>query len=249
MQSQALMQEPDLDMDDVPATLQDSEGHLWGLLGGGPDDLPSRPLKPTRKSSLDQDTVGFTDLPSRRRKSVAKNLFDRVNDDVNGLPARPTKSTVKGLFDKLTGEFDELHARFPKPTPKSLLDQATTGLDGLPLRRPKPSFPSGENSNTKEKNANLCLANVLEVFADISHEHVRELYFARRKKDRAIRRHLEAHEIYDPSADLIEQILDAGDYPKQRDAKRKRAPTASSDEGEDWEVKGNHGNHLYLEAA
>ncbi|KAI9869607.1 MAG: hypothetical protein M1830_005302 [Pleopsidium flavum] len=82
----------------------------------------------------------------------------------------------------------------------------------------------------------VCLNRVLEVFPDIDHEHVRQLYKARP----VIAGEAAPHN--DPSEHLIVKVLDAGTYPKEKDRrkelKRKRAASAASSQGETaaWEV-------------
>ncbi|KAL8705051.1 MAG: hypothetical protein Q9201_001821 [Fulgogasparrea decipioides] len=73
----------------------------------------------------------------------------------------------------------------------------------------------------------VCLKDVLEVFPDVSHDHVKGLY------DTAATPGSEVFGI-SLSEHLISQILDGGKYPKERDRlnelKRKRSLTQNSDE-------------------
>lgn len=81
-----------------------------------------------------------------------------------------------------------------------------------------------------------CLEKVLEVFPDIDHEHVRQMYQARPlvAQGGALNG--------SPSEELILKILDGGVYPKEKERrnelKRKRAASAGSSEGETaaWEA-------------
>ena len=81
-----------------------------------------------------------------------------------------------------------------------------------------------------------CLERVLEVFPDIDHEHVRQLYQAR-----PLAREGGAPN-GTPSEELILKILDGGVYPKEKERrselKRKRAASAGSNEEETaaWEA-------------
>lgn len=72
-----------------------------------------------------------------------------------------------------------------------------------------------------------CLQEILEVFPDISHEHVKELYDGRQRGG------VVASDIPMPEA-LISVILDGGKYPKERDRlnelKRKRLSELNSDD-------------------
>lgn len=81
-----------------------------------------------------------------------------------------------------------------------------------------------------------CLEKVLEVFPDIDHEHVRQLYDARPLA-------AEGGVAYGTlSEELILKILDGGVYPKEKERrnelKRKRAASADSSERETaaWEA-------------
>ncbi len=82
----------------------------------------------------------------------------------------------------------------------------------------------------------VCLNRVLEIFPDIDHEHVRQLYKTRPVVAEG------APPNDDPSEQLIVKILDAGTYPKEKDRrtelKRKRAASATSSRGETaaWET-------------
>jgi len=81
-----------------------------------------------------------------------------------------------------------------------------------------------------------CLEKVLEVFPDIDHEHVRQLYQARPLVPEG------SALIENASEELILKILDGGVYPKEKERrselKRKRATSAGSSEGETaaWEA-------------
>jgi len=81
-----------------------------------------------------------------------------------------------------------------------------------------------------------CLEKVLEVFPDIDHEHVRQLYQARPLAAEGVALN------GTPSEELILKILDGGIYPKEKERrnelKRKRAVSAGSSEGEmaAWEA-------------
>lgn len=76
-----------------------------------------------------------------------------------------------------------------------------------------------------------CLAEILEVFPDICHDHVRQLYDAQLQKttdDDSQRAGI--------TQELILQILDFKNYPKEKDRinelKRKRSDIVNSDEEE-----------------
>ena len=95
-----------------------------------------------------------------------------------------------------------------------------------------------------------CLTEVLEVFPDISHEHVRQLYDTRvQSLDHELRR-------ADIAQELILQILDGKAYPKEKDRinelKRKRTEVLSSDEEEAarWKAveRGQEINLYFVEA-
>ncbi|KAL9103910.1 MAG: hypothetical protein Q9163_001103 [Psora crenata] len=88
-----------------------------------------------------------------------------------------------------------------------------------------------------------CVKDILEVFPDISHEHVRDLYNTQAA----------SHDYAQTLAQqLIERILDSGPYPKERERlrkskelKRKREDKNSDDEEADrWRSAGPRNNHF-----
>lgn len=83
----------------------------------------------------------------------------------------------------------------------------------------------------------ICLSGVLEVFPDISHDHVRQLYDTWTKDDGTNDGVNERNVV----PEITTQILDAGKYPKEKDRmkelKRKRSPQLSSDEEEEAQWK------------
>ena len=97
--------------------------------------------------------------------------------------------------------------------------------------------PGPTRSQTVQINASTqyesSLSEVLEVFPDISHDHVRQLYGtwikANGSSDRAQEQNV--------AAELTIQIVDAGEYPKEKDRindlKRKRSQALNSDEEEE----------------
>ena len=94
----------------------------------------------------------------------------------------------------------------------------------------------------------LCLAKILEVFPDISQDHVRTIYQERRMQDFAIR---DDRAYYDPSEILIHQIIETPSYPKQRDTKRKRpvSSNVSQEDDEKWDLDDGPRDNVYLDAA
>lgn len=80
----------------------------------------------------------------------------------------------------------------------------------------------------------ICLAEVLEVFPDISHDHVQQLYNVRSVADQQAQDKTPVERI---SLEIITQILDGGRYPKEKDhvneLKRKRTQAIDSDEEEE----------------
>ena len=77
---------------------------------------------------------------------------------------------------------------------------------------------------------NECLGRLLEVFPDISHDHAKSLYEARRAPNADLQYDLGR----DLAQGLIMQVLDSGDYPKERERlnelKRKRSTVTTSDD-------------------
>jgi hypothetical protein len=69
------------------------------------------------------------------------------------------------------------------------------------------------------------LQEVLQVFPDISHEHVHDIY----KKDIENR---SPYQVGSPSQVLIEKILDGTPYPKERDKKKRKYEDRNSEDEE-----------------
>jgi len=80
----------------------------------------------------------------------------------------------------------------------------------------------------------ICLAEIVKVLPDISHDHVRSLYD---KEAGTYGTHLD-----NVALQLIDKILDTGNYPKEkerlRELKRKRESNVHSDEEEAARWKG-----------
>ena len=120
----------------------------------------------------------------------------------------------------------------PTPTPRS-----PDSIDGVNLRngnlsghlRRNDLLPESERSlQPREMSYKFCLQGVTEVFPEICHEHVRHLYD---------QHHMSLTFDEDVTQALIEQIMDSGKYPKERDRlkklkelKRKREDQRSDDE-------------------
>lgn len=83
-----------------------------------------------------------------------------------------------------------------------------------------------------------CLAKILDVFPDISHDHIQGLFEEHKKRYFSFRRLPEERDSYNPAPFLIEEIIEARTYPKQKDVKRKRPVSTDSNQGENmrWEV-------------
>lgn len=88
-----------------------------------------------------------------------------------------------------------------------------------------------------------CLTQVLEIFPDISHDHVGQLY----------RDSVAAGELtFDFCETLVRKILDGGTYPKEKDKqelKRKRAPSDSENDEIAELQKNDVAPHRYFELA
>ena len=107
----------------------------------------------------------------------------------------------------------------------AFMNDDVSGLPTSPLPDPMPA-PYTTGPPTVYSPYEDCLAEILEVFPDISREHVQSLYNNRTHQDNP----------YGQSAAqiLIDTILDAGKYPKERDRikelKRKRSDKNSDEE-------------------
>lgn len=122
---------------------------------------------------------------------------------------------------------------FPLSGEQADLENDDYGLENSQYRE----IPGPTRSQTVHINAptqyESSLSEVLEVFPDISHDHVRQLYEtwiqANGSGDRAQEQNV--------AAELTIQIVDAGEYPKEKDRindlKRKRSQALNSDEEEE----------------
>ena len=125
--------------------------------------------------------------------------------------------------------------------PEDSTDAETPALNtALPLAPVSPSLDSPYPSVTDPEILYLIyFEKVLEVFPDICHEHVRLLYNAR---TRAFGEQQSAAPKDDFSQGVIMQILDTGNYPKEKDKKnelkRKRSSrSGSNEEDAEWIAK------------
>ena len=105
------------------------------------------------------------------------------------------------------------------------LNEDVSGVHISPVRSRTPA-PYSNGNRTVVPSYEACLAEVLEVFPDISREHVQSLY-----NDLIQQENLYAQ----PAAQvLIEKVLDGGKYPKEKDKlkelKRKRSDRISDEE-------------------
>ena len=105
------------------------------------------------------------------------------------------------------------------------LNEEVSGVHTSPVPGGTPA-PSSSVPPTTVSPYNTCLAEILEVFPDISREHVQSLYDKLNHQN-------------DPYAQtaaqaLIEKVLDGGNYPKEKDRikelKRKRSDRNSDQE-------------------
>ena len=105
------------------------------------------------------------------------------------------------------------------------LNEEVSGVHISPVPGGTPA-PSARAPPTTVSPYNTCLAEILEVFPDISREHVQSLYDKLNHEN-------------DPYAQtaaqvLIEKVLDGGNYPKEKDRikelKRKRSDRNSDQE-------------------
>ena len=107
------------------------------------------------------------------------------------------------------------------------------GVEGLSI---SPSRGRTEHVNGGQRNPpedyQACLTDMLDVFPDISHEYVQEIY----------NKHMESRGPYQPespSQALIEKVLDSGHYPKEKDRRKRKFSERDSDEEEaaKWKYK------------
>ncbi|KAK0512374.1 hypothetical protein JMJ35_005502 [Cladonia borealis] len=107
------------------------------------------------------------------------------------------------------------------------------GVEGLSIT---PSRGRSEHENGGHRNRpedyQACLTDMLDVFPDISHEYVQEIY----------NKHMDSRGPYQPespSQALIEKVLDSGHYPKEKDRRKRKFSERDSDEEEaaKWKYK------------
>lgn len=108
-----------------------------------------------------------------------------------------------------------------------------SSIDSFDVESFQGSVRSDNMLHSQQPTFDACLKEILELFPDVSHEHARGLY------DRWINNPGPRQNVVQ---DLIEQILDGGRYPKERERlrelkelKRKREDKNSDDEeAERW---------------
>lgn len=112
-------------------------------------------------------------------------------------------------------------------------DRIGHGVKGLSIT---PSRGHAEHANGGHRNRledyQACLKDLLDVFPDISHEYVQEIY----------NKHMDSRGPYhpeSPSQALIEKVLDSGHYPKEKDKRKRKFSERDSDEEEaaKWKYK------------
>lgn len=140
---------------------------------------------------------------------------------------------------------EEIEAAFDDDYPEGaerLQRLATLEPPGLPTAKENPK-------NQYE----VCLAEILDVFPDISHDYVRQLYDTWTLKSQTSQSQIQGHSVL---YDLTMEILDTGKYPKERDRindlKRKRSEALNSDEEEEakWkDVERELAANIYLREA
>ena len=126
------------------------------------------------------------------------------------------------------------------------LPKDTTDVETPPSDAALPSVPVSPSSGSPYPSITdpeilylIYFEKVLEVFPDICHEHIRLLYNAR---TRAFGEQQSAAPKDDISQGVIMQILDTGNYPKEKhkknELKRKRSSgSGSSEEDTEWTAK------------
>lgn len=120
----------------------------------------------------------------------------------------------------------------PNANPRDIfpLDNDFKEPPGLAFVMDGITHPDNEiaKASAEENKLKSCLAKIREIFPDISRDHVRKLYDARKKEFSSFRRTEAELAEFEPSQHIIEQLLEADTYPKEQDKKRKRA--ASNEE-------------------
>lgn len=145
----------------------------------------------------------------------------------NAVPSTVRNGSPWSFDDYLDFEEDNMNPALPRMGQRSELSASAAQLP----RRPRMSSPAAQSVPLRPP-ASLsyerCLSEVLELFPDISCDHVKTLYDTEMQHNRAGS---------SPSTmvqDLIEKILEKGKYPKEKDRlndlKRKRSRDSDQEE-------------------
>ena len=153
------------------------------------DQRRPTPRRPSRLQAIDASLITRRDLPTTRGSSFGARSIQATT---NKLP-----SPIVDLDVDLDGD---------------VIDSAFLNMEDTPGR---PTEPLMNVDILLDFDA--CLREVLEIFPDISHDHVQELY------DVQLPHPVDGQTV---AQNLITQILDKGKYPKEKDRlkelKRKR---------------------------
>ncbi|KAL2011185.1 hypothetical protein VTN00DRAFT_3903 [Thermoascus crustaceus] len=164
------------------------------------------------------ELFGLFDNRKDSENNILRELFPEIGRSASPGPTRKKRRAVNpfrwpDIADSPVESIDLSNDDF------SPASSYTSNTSITPSDIPKPEMSSED----------ACLARILELFPDISHQHVRELYNHHKNDDltpgRAESRTIE---------NIIEDILQNPPYPKQRDAKRKRTP--ESDDETQWKA-------------
>lgn len=135
----------------------------------------------------------------------------RLNDllDVLGPITPPRESPTSASVIDLTRDSPDPHASTSLPTS----NQPLTSV-------PDSSPPAAED---------ICLARVLELFPDISHEYVKHLHSCHKSKDTSDQ-HNNTSVYLEP---VIEDILAESSYPKEKNSKKRSSNEEDNREQDD----------------
>lgn len=147
--------------------------------------------------------------------------------------------TSQQIVELSSSSDDDLH-HVDDNNPRTTRDRTQMDpidVDTFQVLADEQNLVPGLDQDAQEASYESCLKEVTEVFPDISRDHVQQLYDKHR--DEPIHAFANGTEF---SQSLIEQILDAGKYPKEKDRlreikelKRKREdPRSPEEEAARW---------------
>lgn len=195
---------------------------------------------------LDSYVYPLRKQPAAKVISLSMDFFNHFT----GFEPIEPENPIGDLAD--LDDFDRLFASLPdtssssrtvrqapavSPSAASRIADSTLELSASSLRRGRPFLSSASAPAVDSSNDDACLTKILELFPDISHQYVNDLCAF-------YKTHALSHQQGGDSnfiEPIIEDILTKLPYPKQKDAKRKRAAEDEED-SQDWKETSEQNN-------